>query len=326
MRLVQTLIIGLVLAIAFGAIAKKKNPRQLGPFRLGSTPAEFRAAAKRAGFTKPRLQVPQERDMMGLGLFNVQPITTESRELAAQPGKIWQVTAYLLSDRVAYLSIDYKLEDIQRRKGWHHYYDAPVNARNALQDGAWERNGVVLYADRFGTALHAVDWGGLKRSDRVLVSLEGAIKQANEFFRRLRARQAEASLDYIRRQTLEYMRTHRGQDRRLACKPPKSVAFTPGASACDVAAKRFPPNHKSWGHSTWSKLGVNNASLSRYYAFSVESSGEMASARITLLAVGDLDCDGNVATLRVRLTAESSANARDCKIGEGVWEIINPFE
>ena len=241
-------------------------------------------------------------------------------------GKIWQATAYLLSGRVAYLNIDYKLEDVQRRKRWHHDYDAPINARKALQDGAWSNKGVILYTDRYGTALHAVDWVGLKRSDRVLVSEDGAIKQGNEFFRRIHARQAEASLDHIRRRVLEYMRRTRGKDGRLACKGPKTVDLTPGPSACDLEQKRFPAASKTWTNTTWSVLGVNPRSLSRYYSYSLESTGEMATARITLLAVGDLDCDGTAATLRVRIKADSSANARDCRINDGEWEVINPFE
>lgn len=322
LSVVMALCIALFIALPSSA---RQSPRKLGPFLLGQTAEQFRATAAKAGFAKPKLQVPQERDLMGLGLVNVQPITTEARTNRPEPGKIWQVTGYLLSGRVAYLNIDYGLESARRVALWHDRYGAPANARSHLVDGAWSTGGVVLYTDRFGTTLHAVDWGGLHRSGRVAVSLDGAIANANEFFRRLYARSAEASVEQIRLRLVDWFQ-RRGPDGKLLCTPPPSVGLTPGPTACDLEERRFAVGGEAWRHPTWAALGVNSATLSRFYSYRLETSGSYESARVTLLATGDLDCDGTVATLRVIMSADARASIADCGVGQGQWEVINPFE
>ena len=324
-RFLLFLFSALIFLIGFPASATR-SPGQLGPFKLGMTAAQFRRAAERAGFVRPKLQIPQERDIMGLGLMEVQPITTESRELQPAPGKIWQATAYLLSGRAVYINIDYGLEDPERARRWFDEYDAPANARNALIDSAWTISGVVMYTDRFGGSLHAVAYGGLRRSDRVLVTVEGAVIQANEYFRRIRARQAEASLELIRQRVLSYYGQRRQAEEGTACVPPVTVAPTPGETACDLEAKRFPAASPRWNTPTWAALGIHPTSLSRFYSFSIESDGTNIGSRIVLVANGDLDCDGDVATLRVSMRHNPRAEPGVCSLTEGRWDVINPFE
>ncbi|MFT7622681.1 MAG: hypothetical protein ACI9WU_001856 [Myxococcota bacterium] len=318
-----------VAAILIGVLAipaqAQTNPRQLGPFTLGQTRTQFVAAAKRAGLTRPRLQVPQERDLMGLGLMGLQAISADARLSAPEGGKLWRVTALLLGERVAYLSLDYGVEDERRAVKWHNRLDAPANVRKQLVDGAWSYGGIVFYADRFGVALHAVDWIGLKRSSRVAVSLDGAVNNANEFFRRLYARDADASVEIIRKQVLAWLE-RKDADGGFLCTPPPSTELTPGPSACDLPARRFPPVHKSWRHETWRALKIDPSRLSRYYSYSIESSGSFGTTRVIIRARGDLDCDGTAATLRVSIKAGASADTADCKATRGDWEVINPFD
>lgn len=322
----SALVACLVLLMLPAANAREANPRQLGPFSLGMTLKQFRKAAAQANFTKPKLQVPQERDIMGLGLMTIQPVVTEARDLKPTAGKIWQATGYMLNDRVIYLNVDYATEDGERLKRWYTEYDVPINAQRALVDRAWTKAGVVLYCDRFGQSLHAIEYEGLRASDRVLLSLQGSITKANEFFRRLHARAAESSLEQIRRRVITAFEKRKDSGGKLMCVPPKTVALTPGDFACDLPEKRFPQASEKWAHETWAYLGVNSATLSRHYSYSIEATGSMESTRITLLAVGDLDCDGTVATIRVTLAADARANQFNCRLSEGEWEVINPFE
>lgn len=321
------IIVGLALLLSAPALAQRPpDPRQLGPFKLGMTLKQFRSAAVKAGFQKPKRQIPQERDLMGLGLIGVRPVTTESSELEPKPGRIWQVTAYVLSGRVAYLAIDYGLEDPKRAQRWFDDFGAPINVRKSLIDTSWAQGGVVLHVDRFGQSLHAVDWAGLNRSNRILVNLQGAVKVANKFFRELHFRQAEASLDVMRRQTIEHFRRPRADGRGFACKPPPSVDLSPAEDACVLPEKRFPLRHKKWADKTWALLGVNGRTVSRHYSFRLTSSGEGTSSRITLLATGDLDCDGKVSTIRVKLRADPTRGPEACTLDRGQWEVIDPLE
>ena len=307
---------------------KEKGPdaSRLGPFRLGMTVAQFRAAAVRAKFVKPKLQAPQERDVMGLGLMTIQPVVTESEAVRPEPGKIWQVTGYLLNQRVVYLAVDYVLEDRKRAEEWFKDYGAPANVQKSVQDTAWTQGGVVLWADRFGSAIHALDYEGLRRSDRMQVSNLGAVRVANQYFRRLRIRQAETALDLIRQKVVEYYQTPRVKDGETVCLAPPTTKATPGESACELAEKRFPPQHSSWKQDGWAKIGIDSRGMSRYYSYEISTEGEGPNLRIELLAVGDLDCDGVVATLRIRMRPNPRVEGGQCQLTKAIWDIINPNE
>ena len=316
---------GLVLLLTSPLLAQP-SPRQLGPFQLGMKTAQFKAAATQAGLQTPRRQVPQERDLMGLGLIEVRPMTSESRAAEPEADKIWQVTAYFIADRVAYLSLDYGTEDPARAERWYKRYAAPVNATRELIDTSWSLGGVVLHADRFGRTLHAVDWDGLRRSNRVLVTIQGAVTVANQYFRRLRALQAEATLDLLRRRVIEYYRRPAKAGGGFACAVPPSVDLTPAESPCGFPGKRFPAAHDTWNQRTWGLLGIRPGDVAPDYAYRIDSSGRGSSARVSLVAVGDLDCDGKVATVRVRLRAVPSRGHMDCTLDDGEWDVIDPLE
>ena len=328
-RLGLLMILATLMAVPAAAQTReKKGPdaSRLGPFRLGMTVAQFSAAAARGKFVKAKLQAPAERDVMGLGLMTIQPIVTESEAARPEPGKIWQVTGYVLNERIVYLAVDYVLEDRKRAEEWFKDYDAPINVQKSVQDTAWTQGGVVLWADRFGSAIHALDYEGLRRSDRVQVSNLGAIRVANEHFRRLRIRQAETALELIRQKVVQYYETPRQKDGETVCLVPPTTKATPGESACELPEKRFPLQHSSWKQDGWAKIGIDPRGMSRYYSYEITTEGEGVNARIEILAVGDLDCDGDVATLRIRMRPNPRAERGSCEMTKGTWDIINPNE
>jgi hypothetical protein len=302
------------------------EPVSLGPFALGGSEASFGAAAKDAGFTKPQRQAPQERDIMGLGLMYVRPIIAES-QLSEPDGKNpWIVTGYLLSGRLLYLSFDYGLEDPERAQAWFEKFNAPLHIRKRVQDTSWHHKGAVIHGDRFGRSVHAVDWQGLRQSNRVLVSLEGAVKVADRFFREVRARQLEVSLDLIRQRIINYFQRSDGGGTGRACAAPPAVELTPAAGACDLAERRFSLSSDAWKNATWKALGIRAHEVSRYYSYRITSSGTASDTRIVLLARGDLDCNGDISTVRVVLRANPRADRFDCTLDTGRWEISNPLE
>ncbi|MFT5431775.1 MAG: hypothetical protein ACI9OJ_002473 [Myxococcota bacterium] len=303
----------------------EQNPRQFGPFRLGMTANDFRNAASAAGL-RVRPEVMQERDMMGLALMPVMPVVAASSDSAPAAGRVWTVTAYLLSNRVAYLDVFFATEDTRRRDRWFKAYGAPSNVINKLQDITWMNQGVVTHTDRFGTRIAAVDWGGLKASSRVLVGPEGAVTVANRFFRRRNSRIGQASLDHIRVKVIEYYaKLNPGEDRE-GCVPPPSTDYTPAETACDQPDKRFDVQSDKWKAKPWADLGIRREMLSRNHSYLIDSSGTGRNTRITIVAMSDIDCDQQISTTRVVLRPDRAASSRVCKLGEGSWDVINPLE
>jgi len=319
MRLTWIIIVLVLLAEA----ASAKDPRRIGPFRLGMTEAQVRQAGANAGLARPRMEIPQAVDVMGLGIMAVRPIVMEG--LSSDRSALSRATFYMVSDRVAYISLVYGDENIRRRDRWFEIYDTPDTIQNDLIDITWSRGGVVMHTDRYGVSLHAVDWAGLKASDRALVSEQGAIRVANRYFRQNIARQAEVSLDFLRTQVANWYASQTPGQALEGCKPPPSSDYTPGVSTCDMEDKRYSPASEAWTNAPWQELGADGRSMSPNYSYRIESSGFGQTTRITLVASGDIDCDGKVSTLRVRLRLSRQATNR-CVLGEGAWEAIDPLE
>jgi hypothetical protein len=82
---------------------------------------------------------------------------------------------------------------------------------------------------------------------------------------------------------------------------PPSVGPTPDHTACvDGESVPFPPDAKRWAHPTWQALNFAVNDPSRYQ-YEYLSEGEGPTAKFTIRAYGDLDCNG------VRSTFERSA-------------------
>jgi hypothetical protein len=262
---------------------------------------------------------------MAVGLMRIQPIESSSQD--AGKTKISHATGYLLSGRLMYLSLDYSNEDPARAQKWFEEYNAPLHIRKHLQDTAWHHEGAVIRVDRFGRSIHLVDWKGLHKSNRVNVTLMGAVKLANRFFREIRAQQLEASLELIRQRVISYFSRSDGASKGgRACSAPPAVDFTPAPNACDADEKRFSTGSEAWQNKTWKALGLKASEVSRHYSYAIQSSGIEGDTRIVILGRGDLDCDHDVATMRIILRANPRADRFDCTLDEGRWEITNPLE
>ena len=303
--------------------ASAKDPRRIGPFRLGMTEAQVRQAGSIADMARPRMELPQGVDVMGLGIMTVRPIVMES--LYGDRNALSKARLYLVSGRVAYISLEYENENVSRRDRWFEMYYAPETIQNDLVDITWSRGGVIMHTDRYGTSLHAVDWAGLKASDRALVSEQGAIRVANRYFRQTIAQQAELSLDFLRSQVANWYARQIPVDGLDDCKPPPSSDYTPGVSTCEMDDGRYSPASEAWATEPWLELGVDGRRMSPNYSYRIESSGYGLTTRIMLVASGDIDCDGKVSTLRVRMRLSRKAGNR-CLLNEGTWEAIDPLE
>ncbi len=312
-----------VLAAAGSALADAPR-RALGAFRLGMTVAEFRLAAETSGLSSPRLSLPEDHDLMGLGVMEVQRVVAESPARSPEGEAIWRATGYLVSDRVAFLEVDYGRESPERRERWFERLDAPANARKSLQDATWHDKRWVWHVDRYGQRLSVVDWQGLHQSLRIMVSVDGAVSVANEYFRRELAREAVASLEYLRDRVAAHFEAQHGGDDE--CAPVESTDYTPAETACGLPDHRFPRNAEPFRTGPWATLDVDPSRLSRYFSYMIESSGRGLSSRVMLVAVGDLDCDDVVGTVRVALRSDARAPEGTCRLDAGEWEHFDPYE
>jgi len=323
-------VLAFCLALPLDACAQKEadhDPLQIGPFKLGAPVAQFVNAAKVNNFSKARRQAPEERNVMGLGGLFVAPYSMESRDEKPSANKLWGAVGYMLNKRLVYVSLDYALEDPERAKRWFEIFHAPRHIRKKHQDTTWHYKGVVFHVDRFGRSLYAVNWAGLRNSDRILVGSRGAVAVANRYFRIIRAQKAQQSVDLIRRRIIEYYSKGKSQSgEEVTCASLPSVDHTPTASACDLPSKRFNRQHANWNNKTWAALGIQGKHMSPYYSYSIDASGTHGSTRIVLQARGDLDCNDNVATIRVTLRADMRSDRYECNLNDGRWELINPTE
>ena len=313
----------LVVSVSWASFAASPS-RSIGPFQVGMTAKAFRAVAAQIGLVVPRFAAPVEHDIMGLGLMTVQPLLAESREAHPVPGQIWSVLGYVLAERVVMLQVDWGLEDGERTRRWYEDHDVSADVRKHVCDTTWATGGVVFHADRFGSVLSAVDWGGLRQSNRVLVDLDGAVRVANDYFRRQRSHEAEASLELIQQRVFDLFK--RAENGARLCKLPPSVDLTPAETPCELPEKRFAAGSDTWGNPAWRALGIGARDVSRYFSYSIESDGESSSARVILTARGDQDCNGEVSTMKVILRSVPQSMEGQCTLDEGQWEVINPLE
>ncbi len=321
----RPIILGFLVTLALTAAAAAEVPRRaLGAFRLGMSVSEFRVAAQASGLREPRLSLPEDRDLMGLGVMEVQRIVAESQSQRPSGEGIWLATGYLVSDRVAFLEVDYGRESPERRERWFERLDAPSNVRKELQDSTWHDKQWVWHVDRYGQRLSVVDWAGLHQSLRVMVSREGAVAVANEYFRRGLAREARESLDYLREQVVAHYEGQQTGDAE-ECRPVESTDYTPADTACREPERRFPRSAEAFRKGAWAELNLDPSRLSRYFSYLIESSGQGRSSRIMLVAVGDLDCDDDVSTVRVALRPDPRAEG-GCRMTPGEWEYFDPYE
>lgn len=93
----------------------------------------------------------------------------------------------------------------------------------------------------------------------------------------------------------------RGQINPLPPQFPDSAALAPAVSCCAYPGKKCAPTPALWTNDTWSalKFAVDDP---HYYQYEYESTGTASpgpGSRFTARALGDLDCDGVLATFEM---------------------------
>ncbi|RMH45035.1 MAG: hypothetical protein D6689_00890 [Deltaproteobacteria bacterium] len=119
-----------------------------------------------------------------------------------------------------------------------------------------------------------------------------------------RSKTAEASLQLSRmseQARAYYIETHGAQDTRTLIRHqfPDTTALTPAASCCQPSGSdRCTPNVADWDDPTWKALHFSMEEP-HYYRYEFVSAGEGTAAQFTARAIGDLDCDGVLATFEL---------------------------
>jgi len=111
----------------------------------------------------------------------------------------------------------------------------------------------------------------------------------------------------------------RGSTTPLPHQFPDTAALTPAVSCCAYAGKKCAPNPAQWTLATWDQLkfAVDDP---HFYQYEYESTGTAApgpGSRFTARALGDLDCDGVLATFE--MTGEWTAADYDVTGSGGIF-------
>ena len=102
---------------------------------------------------------------------------------------------------------------------------------------------------------------------------------------------------------------------------PPTVALTPARSPCELGVDALAPAPDTWDHPTWQALNFAIDDPHRY-RYEFISAGEGPDAHFTARAIGDLDCDGVLATFERVGTVDSEGNVN---AGPGMF-ISNELE
>ena len=325
-RPIQLLVISSIFALVSPIAQSQRQGKGIGPYRVGMSVGELRGVAAAQGLTELRLGPEEDRDMMGLGVMRVQVAVAQSRVSRPNGESVWQLSAYFVSGNAAFIDVDYGLDSLQRREKWLKRYDAPAEVKDAVQDTTWHEGGAVFHVDRNGRSMSVVDHQGLAQSNRIMVSATGAVRVANEYFRRALAREAETSVDYLREIVTVHFARQRPGDGADGCEPIAPTDYTPGDTVCTLPEKRFPIAAEEFRQGVWAYLGVDPTRLSRLYSYVIESSGTGRRSRVLIAAIGDLDCDDVVSTIRIALRPARDAESGECKLDSGEWENFDLFE
>ncbi len=119
--------------------------------------------------------------------------------------------------------------------------------------------------------------------------------------RRAATSEATQNLKRITDGAVKYMEARVAAGEKVgALRFPDSVGLTPGAPTKLMCRKGVRHTHAvdagTWDHPGWRALGFTAAEAHLNYAYSFISRGSGANAHFTARAVGDLTCDGVMAT------------------------------
>ena len=119
--------------------------------------------------------------------------------------------------------------------------------------------------------------------------------------RRAATSEATQNLKRLTDGAVKYMEARLAAGEKVgALRFPESVGLTPGAPTKLMCRKGVRHTHTvdagTWDHPGWKALGFTAAEAHLNYAYSFISRGSGAKAHFTARAVGDLTCDGVMAT------------------------------
>lgn len=182
---------------------------------------------------------------------------------------------------------------------------------------AWE----LVHISRSGGGVHArVSLGAGSGATALAVTGVLAAVAVPSFLRytqRAKISEVDVNLRQLVLASRSYFQEeHAGPDGAVtSCRFPDPAPCTPAGSPCDHPGDRYPASAEAWSHPTWKALGFQIADPHRYQ-YCVESEGSGADARFTLVAHGDLDCDGVMSTFQRRLAPDPAAAPGACELGE----------
>jgi prepilin-type N-terminal cleavage/methylation domain-containing protein len=125
-----------------------------------------------------------------------------------------------------------------------------------------------------------------------------AVPMMVRYIHRAKTAEARELIQKIYSAARIYYLEDRGVGRAIASVPrqfPASEPLTPAATCCSLGGARCVPTTAYWQTPTWNALAFS-VDDPHYYQYGFTASGTGREARFTADAVGDLDCDGELAT------------------------------
>ena len=110
-----------------------------------------------------------------------------------------------------------------------------------------------------------------------------------------------------------------------ACQFPESIDWTPKGVACEGDGKRFKADPSPWDEVVWSALNFQ-ISGRHYGQYKIESSGTLGSAKATLSARVDPDCDGKYTVYSRTIQGDPEGTMAGCKVQSGGSDLVETTE
>jgi len=136
-----------------------------------------------------------------------------------------------------------------------------------------------------------------------------AIPSFLKFQKRAKTSEATVNLRRIYDSSVSYFAEDRldASGNPLPRQFPVSTGPTPARELCSGEGGRFAPQAADWETPTWQALQFAVADSS-YYRYEYRSAGTDGGASFTVRAIGDLDCDGELATFEMAGTVDESGS------------------
>ncbi len=145
-----------------------------------------------------------------------------------------------------------------------------------------------------------------------------------KYMRKAKTVEAIDMMDRMYKGAANYVSTPRldAAGAKLPCAFPPSGAIE-GKKCCEFPDQKCPADPAVWAGSPWSDLNFQMTDP-RFYRYEFKSEGTGTNAKATIVAHGDLDCDGIESTFEMQLTAtaatgEPGPGATECVVQRGAF-------